>query len=249
MKRYLFALLCVLALLISTACTPKSEGDSYDLSYDMAHYDFFAEIFEEKSAEEWASCGQYTILLNGLHTPVYVDMDGMDVLSVRAYGQTVNLGVDGCLFQDETPVDIRTAAGAVFVNLSWDYSGKTVIITESQRYTLSPENGISTQIFVNEDGSLYYRRYWGEYLTSFNQWDYAPLDLCTGRDQFLREDGSALLQDGEIVLTPEHTVTVSDEYDLDALFAEAKAAGQYEAYETVEECLAANKASTDTPAD
>ena len=249
MKRYLFALLCVLVLLTSAACAPKSEGDSYDLSYDMAHYDFFAEIFEEKSPEDWAAKGQYTILLNGLHTPVFVDMDGMDVLSVRAYGQTVSLGTDGCLFQDVTPVNIASTADAVVVNISWDYDGKTIILTKNQCHTFQPQGSISTQIFVEADGSLRYYRYWGEYVTSFNQWEYAPLDLCTNRDQFLYEKGKAALVDGEFVLTPAQTVTVSDEYDLDALFAEAKAAGQYEEYETVEECLAANKAATDTPAD
>ena len=249
MKRYLFALLCILVLLISAACTPVSEDDPYDLSYDMAHYGFFAEIFEEKSPDEWAAKGQYTILLHGLHTPVFVDMDGMDVLSVRAYGQTVDLGADGCLFQDMTPVNISTTVDAVVINLSWDYDGKTIILTKDQCHTFQPQGGISTQIFVETDGSLRYYRYWGEYMTSFNQWDYAPLDLCTDRDQFLYERGKAALVGTELVLTPAQTVTVSDEYDLDALFAEAKAAGQYEEYETLDECLAANKATTDTPAD
>lgn len=247
MNKHLLALLCALVFLISAACTPVSEAEPYDLSYDMAHYDFFAEIFEEKSPEDWASKGQYTILLNGLDTPIFVDMDGMDVLSVRAYGQTVDLGLDGCLFQDTTPVNIHTTTDAVIINISWDYDGKTVILTKDQRHTFQPQGNISTQIFVETDGSLRYCRYWGEYVTSFNQWDYAPLDLCTDRNQLLYEKGRAELVGSEFVLTPEQTVTASDEYDLDALFAEAKAAGQYEEYETVDECLSANKTS-DTPA-
>ena len=247
MKRYLLALLCVLVSLISAACTPVSKDDPYDLSYDMAQYDFFAEIFEEKSPEDWAVKGRYTILLNGLHTPVFVDMNGMDVLSVRAYGQTADLGLDGCLFQDITPVDIDTTADAVVINLSRDYDGKTIILTKDQCHTFQPQSGISTQIFVQEDGSLRYYRYWGEYMTSFNQWDYAPLDLCTGRDHFLYEKGRAELVDAEFILTPEQTVTVSDEYDLDAMFAEAKAAGQYEEYETVDDCLQANNAKNNPP--
>ena len=43
-----------------------------------------------------------------------------------------------------------------------------------------------------------------------------------------------------MVLTPEVTVTVSDGYDLDALFAEGKEAGAFEAYETLDDLLAAN---------
>ena len=253
MKRRLFALLCILVLLISTACAPVSTESgpdtAYDLSYDMGNFNHFAEIFEENSPEEWAAKGQYTIRLNGLHTPVFVDMDGMDVLSVRAYDQNINLDTDGCLFQDMTPVDIRTTADAVVVNISWDYDGKTVILTKDQCYTFQPQDCISTQIFVQEDGCLRYYRYWGEYVTSFNQWDYAPLDLCTGRDQFLYEKGLAELVGTEFVLTPEQTVTVSDEYDLDAMFAEAKAAGQYEEYQTADECLEANKDKNNPPID
>ncbi len=253
MKKLFAAFLCLLVLMGSVACaqTPPvtAPEKAYDLAYDMANYKSFAHIFEEKSPEDWAAIGQYTILLNGLHTPVYVDMDAMDVLSVWAYGQTVSLGTDGCLFQEVTPVNIASTADAVVVNISWDYDGKTIILTKNQCHTFQPQGSISTQIFVEADGSLRYYRYWGEYVTSFDHWVYAPLGLCTNRDQFLYEKGKAALVDGEFVLTPTQTVTVSDKYDLDALFAEAKAAGQYEAYENVDALLEANKNRATTPND
>ena len=47
--------------------------------------------------------------------------------------------------------------------------------------------------------------------------------------------------DGEVVLTPEKTVTLADAHDLDALFAEAKANGVFAEYETVDALLAANQ--------
>lgn len=245
MKRCVLVLLSITILLSLSACVPVEEDpvseDAYDLVCNMENYSFFAEIFDKKEPEEWAAMGKYTILLEGLHTQVLVDMNEMDVRSVRAYGQTVQLGTDGSLFQDCCPVEIRSVQGAVAVNISWDYSGKTFVLTEDRCYSFEPEGAISTQIFVQEDGTFTYSRYWGEYVTSFEQWDTAPLELCTSRDHFLYETGYAEIVNGEVVLTPEKTVTVSDQYDLDAMFAEAKASGMFEEYETVDALFAANR--------
>ena len=245
MKRWIMTLVSVIMLVHLSACASApavpSTDISYDLSYSMKEYDHFFEIFEEKSEEEWDAMGAYTILLEGLHTDVLVDMNGRNAAAVHAYGQTVSLGADGELFQDCTPVAIRSVEGVVLVDISRDYDGTTFLLTKEKCYTFQPEAGISTQIYVREDGSLAYRRYWGEYVTSFDQWDTAPLDLCTTRDQFLYETGRAEIRDGEVVLTAEETLTVSDLYDLDALFAEAKAQGQYPEYETADDLLAANE--------
>ena len=244
MKRWILLLISVIMMLWLTSCVTAPEisvpDDTYDLAYDMQNYDYFAEIFDEKTMDEWANMGVYTILLKGLHTPVLVAMDGMDVLSVCAYGQTVELGTAGAAFQDSTSASIRSTEDAVVVNLTWDFDGETIILTEDQYYKFQREGDISTQVFVQEDGTLAYGRYWGEYATSFEQWDTAPLDLCTSRDHFLYETGYAEIGNGEVILTPERTVTVSDEYDLDAMFAEAKASGMYEEYETVDALLASN---------
>lgn len=250
MKRWILLLTAIAIFLSLTACTTPEEAPlpelKYDLAYDMGRYSFFSEIFDEKEAEEWDAMGSYTLLLNGFSTPVLVDMDGRNVQSVRAYGQTAQLGTDGELFQDDCPVSIKAGSNAVVVNISWDYDAKSYILTEDGLHSFLPENGISTRIIVNLlDGSLAYYRYWGEYVTSFEQWDTAPLDLCTSREQFLCETGSVEIVSGEVVLTAYKTVTVSDEYDLDTMFAEAKASGQYEAYETVDDLFAANNAKNE----
>ena len=241
----------VLMMLTLAACASAPEAtvpkDTYDLAYDMADYGHFAEIFQEKSSEEWDAMGAYTILLNGLSTPVLVDMNGRDVLAVRAYDQTAELGTAGAVFQDDCPVSIQSAENAVVVNISWDYDGETVILTQGRSHVFRREGDISTQVFVQEDGTLAYWRYWGEYVTSFNQWDTAPLELSTSRDQFLYETGRAEIRNGEVILTPEITFTLSDEYDLDAMFAEAKANGSFEEYETVDALLAANQARANEP--
>ena len=70
---------------------------------------------------------------------------------------------------------------------------------------------------------------------------YDALECYTSRDELLYETGRAEIVDDELVLTPERTVVLSDQFDLDALFAEAKAAGKYEEYETLDDLLAANE--------
>lgn len=251
MRRRILALLLAAMLLILAACAsaPGTDvpEDSYDLAYDLSELGSFADIFDTKASDEWDAMGAYTILLKGLDTPVLVDMNGMDVLAVHAYGETAELGDAGRTYQGETPVSIRSTENAVVINISRDYDGETVILAQDLCHSFRPEGDISTQVFVREDGTLGYGRYWGEYVTSFDQWDTAPLELCTGRDHFLYETGYAEIQNGEVVLTPEKTVTVSDEYDLDAMFAEAKASGMFDGYETVDALLAANQARANDP--
>lgn len=244
MRRWMLALMIAMMLLGLMACGSAPESDipeeAYDLAYDMTDYDHFAEIFDAKPMDEWAALGEYTILLQGLHTPVLVDMNGMDVLAVSAYGYTEHVQIG--LYQGETPMEIQSAGNAILVNETRDYDGSTWILTEAGCHEFHPEGDISTQIFADDDGAMQYHRYWGEYVTSFEQWDTAPLELCTSRDQFLYETGHAELRNGEVVLTSEKTVTVSDEYDLDAMFADAKASGMFEEYETADALLAANQA-------
>ena len=95
MKRRIFALIGCVMMLALTACAAAPEADAADLVYDMNDYDFFWQVLEEKSPEEWESMGAYTVLLEGLDTPVTVHMDGTDVLSVDAFGQTAELGESG----------------------------------------------------------------------------------------------------------------------------------------------------------
>ena len=150
MKRWILALISVMMVLGLSACASAPEttapDDSWDLAYDMTDHSHFADIFTAKPHEEWDSMGAYTILLNGLHTPVLVDMHGRDVLAVHAYGQTAELGTAGAVYQDETPVSIRSTEHALVVNFSWDYDGETVILTQEQCYSFQPDGDISTQV-------------------------------------------------------------------------------------------------------
>lgn len=244
----------LLLLLALTACTPKptttqtlattaptkvETQEHYDFVYDMSDRQWLADFFEEKSDVEWSTKGKYTMLLEGLHTPVVLQMDGEDVISVSAYGHTKEVVI--YTFEGAANMNIRTTEDMVVVNDSRDYDGRTWIFTAKKCLELVPDGSISTEVYLDDNGELYFIRSWGEYCTTFNHDDYAPLYLCTSRDHFLYDKGCAEIVDGELVLTTHKTRVVSDIYDLDALFAEAKAQGLFAEYDNVDALLDANK--------
>lgn len=242
-------LLCAVMLVLSACGADQAQNGgttvpttqpsvSYDFTFNMGEYAHFDYIFEEKTQEQWEQMGQYTLLLTGMDTPVVVHMEGMTVVSVNAYGHRAQTDISP--YQGDTPANIQSTAGAVVITESLDYESSTWLLTADGVTAFRPVDGISTQISVTQDGSLRYYRYWGEYVTSFEQWDYAPLDLCTGRDHFLYETGDVVFVDGEAIFQANETVTVSDLYDLDALFETAKAEGKYPEFNCVDELLAFN---------
>ena len=244
MKRRIFALIGIVLMLALTACAAAPEANAADLVYDMNDCDSFAQVFQQKSLEEWESMGRYTMLLKGIPTPVVVHMDGTDVLSVDAFGQSAELGESGLAneYHDGySPVyDIRSTKDAVVIRVSGgEFSEDSIVITRDGCHTFEPENGYYTSIFPGEDGTLDYSRTWYT-LADFEQSGFYALESCTGRDDPIGETGTVEIVGGEVVLTPKVIVTVSDGYDLDALFAEGKDAGVFEAYETLDDLLAAN---------
>lgn len=254
MKRWIAALISMMLLLGLTACgsAPQSTepeaavpGETYDLVYDMTNYGFFSEIFEEKSLDEWTAMGRYTMLLKGLHTSVVVSMDGTDVLTIRAYDQTVELGDAGLAdeyHEGYSPVYyIGSTWDAVVIRVSGGESADdSILITDGRTYTFEQETDCHTGFTVGEDGTLEYCRTWID-PSDLEEMGYYALEACTSRDEVLYEAGCAELVAGELVLTAEETVVFSDAFDLEALFAEAKAAGAFEAYDSVDALLAANE--------
>ena len=245
MKRRIFALIGIVLMLALTACAAAPEADAADLVYDMNDCDSFAQVFQQKSLEEWESMGRYTMLLKGLSTPVIVHMDSTDVLSIDAFDQTVELGESG--LADEyhdglSPVyDISSTQQAVVIRVSGgEFSEDSIVITKERCHTFQPENGYFTSVFVGDDGALAYRRTWHT-LADFEQSGFYALESCTGRDDPLYETGRVEIKGDDLVLTAEETVVLSDQCDLDALFAEGKAAGAFEQYDSLDALLAANK--------
>ena len=248
MKRWILMLISVMLLgLTACAAVPESSvpEDACDLAFDMKNYDSFAHIFNEKSLEEWESMGRYTMLLKGIPTPVVVNMDGTDVLTIDAFDQTVELGEDGLAneYHDGfSPVyDICSNQEAVVIRvLDGEYSEDSIVITKDRCHTFQPENGYYTAVFVTDDGSLGYCRTWDR-MNDFEQMSFSALGSCADRDEPLYETGRVDIKGNDLVLTAEETVVLSEVYDLEALFAEGKAAGTFKEYDSLDAMLAANK--------
>ena len=220
--------------------------ENEDLVYDMADYQWFSDIFEENPEVNWMSMGRYTIHLGGLHTPVVVNMNGLDVLSVTAFDQTVDLGTDGMAsdyFDGYSPVDyIRSTEDAVVIRINggemWD---DFILITKEDYFRYPNEHDGHIALWVEEDGTLGYRQTY-LFMDDIEEMGNHVLYQLTNRDQVLHNEGHAGIINGEVVFTAEKTVVFSDHFDADAMFAEAKAYGMFTEYEPVDELFAANKA-------
>lgn len=218
--------------------------ENEDLVYDMADYQWFSDIFEENPEVNWMSMGRYTIHLGGLHTPVVVNMNGLDVLSVTAFDQTVDLGTDGMAndYHDgySGVQSIRSTYDAVVIHVSFGEMGDgSILITKNQIFKYPNEFDSGIFLWVKDDGTLGYRQTWIDTKIEIEGW--YMLYYPTSRDMVMYQEGTAEIVDGELVLTAEKTVLLSDYFDLDALFAEAKAYGMFTEYETVDELFEANR--------
>ena len=213
-----------------------------DLVYDMSNYEWFSDILEEKDIEHWNAMGRYTIHLGGLHTPVTVNMDGLVVLSVSAFDQTVELNATPSgYFGGYSPVYyIRSTGDAVVINVSFGEMGEgSILITKNQIFKYPKETDSSVFLWVEDNGTLGYRQTWIDPKIEIEGW--YMLYYPTSRDMMMYQEGTAEIVDGELVLTAEKTVLLSDYFDLDTLFAEAKAEGWFEEYETLDELFEANR--------
>lgn len=229
----------------STVPDVTEPKEDIELVYDMSNYQWFSDIFEENPEVNWMSMGRYTLRLEGLHTPVTVDMNGLDVLKVSAFDQTVDLGTDGMAddYHDGySPVQsIRSTQDAVVIHVSFGEMGDgSILMTNGHSFKYPEENNGSIFLRVEDDGTLGYRQTWVD-TGDIEEEGFYALERLTARDQVLYQTGRAEIVNGELVLKAEETVVLSDLFDLDSMFAEAKAAGMFTEYETVDELFEANK--------
>lgn len=226
----------------------KTEVES-EVVCDIGYYQWFTDIFKETTGVDWHAFGQYTLRLKGLHTPVTVNMNGLDVLSVSAFDQTVELGAAGMAsdyFDGYSPVDyIRSTEDAVVIRINGGEMSDEFILITANKYVHYPnQRDGHISLWVEDNGTLAYRQTYFD-MSLFVQTLYEPLKYLAGRDHVLYDEGRAQIVNSEAVFTPERTVVVSALFDLDAMFAEAKAYGMFTEYETVDELFAANKARND----
>ena len=224
----------------------KDPEEKNELVYDMANHQWISQIPEQETVEEWNALGQYTLRLEGLHTPVILNMDGTSVLSVTAFDQTIDLGGAGMAsdyFDGYSPVNyIRSTKDAVVIRINggemWD---DFILITKEDYFRYPNEHDGHIALWVDEDGTLGYRQTY-LFMDDIEEMGSHVLYQLTSRDQVLHNEGHAEIINGEVVFTAEKTVVFSDHFDADAMFSESKAAGEFTEYETLDELFEANKA-------
>ena len=221
------------------------EDNKTEVVYDMANYQWLSDVFREKTVEDWNAMGRYTLRLEGLYTPVVLNMYGTSVLSISAFDQTVDLGTDGMAndYHDgySGVWSIRSTYDAVVIHVSFGEMGDgSILITKNQIFKYPNEFDSGIFLWVKDDGTLGYRQTWIDPKIEIEGW--SMLYYPTSRDMVMYQEGTAEIVEGELALTSEKTVLLSDYFDLDTMFAEAKAEGWFEEYETLDELFEANKA-------
>ncbi|MEA4832063.1 MAG: hypothetical protein VB118_05535 [Oscillospiraceae bacterium] len=98
----------------------------------------------------------------------------------------------------------------------------------------------TTSLYRDDDGHLKYFRMAKKF--DANQFVYGVLYICTGRDEFYSEYGSAEVINNKLKFNAEKTYTLSEKVDLDALFDSwRRSECKDRNYETLDEWIEANK--------
>lgn len=102
------------------------------------------------------------------------------------------------------------------------------------------QTGDSYLSFVGgEDGLSYIRHSMRYNSVDMGQYGiFAVINRITSREDFYDESGTAVIEDGELVLTPDRSRTISDVIDLDGEFANHR--GSFDSFDSIDAAIAHN---------
>ena len=251
MKRILMLLLIAVMLLSLVACKndevpptttlPTTEA----LKEEMEHFDL-NEIDLESIGEllvERQQDGYCKIQLDGLCTPVILELEGTDVVTVSAYGTTVCVAEEaqdyGSIYGNLWPV-IYDYDELIILNIWHDEIGYTCVIFPDNSYLETyPDEEFSVMVYEEEGGKLVQYQFAMKFL-GIDQWDTGPIDQAAKRDDFYYSIDDAQWDGEAFHVISRDSYTISDCYELDEIFDAAKENGLYPAFDTLDELLAYN---------
>lgn len=180
------------------------------------------------------------ITVTGLCTPVVLEMEGVTVHNLLAYGRI--LPVEAGALEGYSELILKDWQDVLIVNREDD----CWLMTPEEEFYFPCADGVSTGIHVDDEGQLTY----GKMAVAANYMDQYytfPLDSATDRGNLYSEHGSVAFRDGEPVLTMEERTLMGHVYDFDALFTMARVMGwaDYEGCETADDVLRRNKEEAD----
>ena len=251
MKRVLMLLLIAVMLLALVACKndevsptttlPTTEA----LKEELEHFDL-NEIDLESIGEllvERQQDGYRKIQLDGLCTPVILELEGTDVVTVSAYGTTVCVAEEAqdysSIYGNLWPV-IYDYDELIILNIWHDEIGYTCVIFPDNSYLETyPDEEFSVMVYEEEGGKLVQYQFAMKFL-GIDQWDTGPIDQATKRDDFYYSIDDAQWDGKTFHVISRDSYTISDCYVLDEIFDAAKESGLYPAFDTLDELLAYN---------
>ncbi len=219
----------------AVSVTEPAVQSTYTVDKD-AFPDLLIELEEKINHGEEGPWDSYTIGITGFCTPVVLALEELEVRSATVYGRTMEID-----FHSDEACIMVTAQEYDNELIILNGNDSAWVIAPDWEYAFLPEKGVSTYVSMNEQGQLTYYRA-ADYLEWLEHYDTALLDSIASRWDLYQEEGILSFQDGQPSYEVTQRTTVSDLYDLDALFAEAKDWGEYEQYDTLDDLLAANKA-------
>lgn len=220
----------------TTVTEPAEEMEHYDLT--KIDLDGIGELFSKKETEALSK-----IQLDGLCTPVVLELEGTNLVSISAYGSTVfpdpdceYTGIYGNLYPD-----LYDHEGMIFLNVWHDDTGYSCVIFPDGTYKEAyPDGEYSTMIYLDEENRMCQSKFALKFV-GLEQWDTAPIDMAVSREDFYYsiDDASWTKEEG-YTTTARESYTISDWFKLDEIFDTAKNQGLYPEFETVDELLAYN---------
>ena len=247
MKKILTLLLAALMLLSLPACgrdgtevptTPTTTSPDDDLGYyDLNEIDLdgIGELLAQN--DETVRCSFY---LDGLCTPVTMEVEGTDIMSISAYGITAYVDPAATeynsIYGNVSPV-IYEHEGLIILNIWREDIGYSCVLCPDGTYIETfPDEEYSTMIYEDEEGRLCHSQFALQFV-GIEQWQTGPIDTATGRDDFYYSIDDAKWTPEEYAVTARESYTISDCFDLDEIFSNAKANGLYPEFETLDELL------------
>ena len=252
MKRILALLLASVMLLSLAACQQNedpvpsgTEPTTESVGDEMEHFDLneidldgIGQLLVERQQD-----GYSKLQLDGLCTPVILELEGTDVETVTAYGTTVCVAEEAndysSIYGNLWPV-IYEQDGLIFLNIWHDEIGYSCVLCPDGSFMENyPSGDFSVMIYVDEEGQMCQYQFARKFL-GIEQWDTGPIDTATSRDDFYYSIDDATWTRGEYSITARESYTISDCFELEEIFSTAKAQGLYPEFDTLDELLASN---------
>lgn len=260
MKR--FCCLIISVVLLLTACgggevedtsvptfepagTTAPVGDGKLICEGVA-YEHFWDLLDVLAVQGRFEQVSHSIAIGGLSTPVelhmsYGTMTGYtigdstcDVDPVELYAVSADIQLDSVVLSEYE--------GTPILNIWDDVGGITVLMLKEGPWIQRPQDDRSLMVYVDQEGALRCSEESTRFIPSVEHWDTAPIDLAVSRDDFYDARGTCTIDGANVQPVMTEVRTISDAFDLDQIFADAKEAGQYPQFETVDQLLEWNRA-------